>query len=150
MILVAVEQAYNQITRRLVAQRVAPAARAILVRKTRPCCCNPGTQSSPVLQLNLCRMKLPYPLSPAATRAGSSSPPRPQISVAHGIRSVTLGHDQRCQRRGNDPAAGGEKDCHHARAALLERSRGQVREGRDFSAETSHEEAHLQEASRSS
>ena len=36
------------------------------------------------------------------------------------------------------------------RAALLERSRGQVREGRDFSAEISHEEAHLQEASRSS
>ena len=38
------------------------------VRKTRPCCCNPGTQSSPDLQqrktrigqLNLCRMKLPY------------------------------------------------------------------------------------------
>ena len=32
-------------------------------------------------------------LSPAATRAGFSSPPRPQISVAHGIRSVILGHD---------------------------------------------------------
>ena len=32
-------------------------------------------------------------LSPAATRAGFSSPPRPQISIAHGIRSVTLGHD---------------------------------------------------------
>ena len=38
------------------------------VWKTRPCCCNPGTQSSPDLQqrktrigqLNLCRMKLPY------------------------------------------------------------------------------------------
>ena len=38
------------------------------VRKTRPCCCNPGTQSSPDLQqrktrigqLNLCRIKLPY------------------------------------------------------------------------------------------
>ena len=38
------------------------------VRKRRPCCCNPGTQSSPDLQqrktrigqLNLCRMKLPY------------------------------------------------------------------------------------------
>ena len=37
-------------------------------RKTRPCCCNPGTQSSPDLQqrktrigqLDLCRMKLPY------------------------------------------------------------------------------------------
>ena len=37
-------------------------------KKTRPCCCNPGTQSSPDLQqrktrigqLNLCRMKLPY------------------------------------------------------------------------------------------
>ena len=32
-------------------------------------------------------------LSPAATRAGFSSAPRPQISIAHGIRSVTLGHD---------------------------------------------------------
>ena len=32
-------------------------------------------------------------LSPAATRAGFSSPPRPQISIAHGIRSVNLGHD---------------------------------------------------------
>ena len=32
-------------------------------------------------------------LSPAATRAGFSSPPRPQISILHGIRSVTLGHD---------------------------------------------------------
>ena len=38
------------------------------VRKRRPCCCSPGTQSSPYLQqrktrigqLNLCRMKLPY------------------------------------------------------------------------------------------
>ena len=38
------------------------------VGKTRPCCCNPGTQSSPDLQqrktrigqLNLGRMKLPY------------------------------------------------------------------------------------------
>ena len=39
------------------------------VWKTRPCCCNPGAQSSPDLQqrkktrigqLNLCRMKLPY------------------------------------------------------------------------------------------
>ena len=50
----------------------------------------------------------------------------------------------------NDPAAGGEKDCHHTRAALLERSRGQVRGERDFSAEISHEEAHLQEAIRSS
>ena len=49
-------------------------------------------------------------LSPAATRAGFSSAPRPQISIAHGIRSVTLGHDKRCQRRGNDPAAGGEKE----------------------------------------
>ena len=36
--------------------------------KIRPCCCNPGTQSSPDLQqrkvrigqLNLCRIKLPY------------------------------------------------------------------------------------------
>ena len=28
-------------------------------------------------------------LSPAATRAGFSSPPRPQISIAHGIRSVS-------------------------------------------------------------
>ena len=43
-----------------------------------------------------------------------------------------------------------EGDCHHTRAALLEQSRGQVREGRDFSAEISHEEAHLQEANRSS
>ena len=32
-------------------------------------------------------------LSPAATRAGFSSLPRPQISIAHGIRSVILGHD---------------------------------------------------------
>ena len=32
-------------------------------------------------------------LSPAATRAGFSSPKRPQNSIAHGIRSVTLGHD---------------------------------------------------------
>ena len=32
-------------------------------------------------------------LSPAATRAGFSSAPRPQISIAHGIRSVTLGHN---------------------------------------------------------
>ena len=32
-------------------------------------------------------------LSPAATRTGFSSPPRPQICIAHGIRSVTLGHD---------------------------------------------------------
>ena len=32
-------------------------------------------------------------LSPAATRAGFSSPPRPQISIAHGIRSVIFGHD---------------------------------------------------------
>ena len=32
-------------------------------------------------------------LPPAATRAGFSSPPRPQISIAHGIRSVNLGHD---------------------------------------------------------
>ena len=32
-------------------------------------------------------------LSPAATRAGFSSPPRPQICIAHGIRSVALGHD---------------------------------------------------------
>ena len=32
-------------------------------------------------------------LSPAATRAGFSSPPRPQISITHGIRSVILGHD---------------------------------------------------------
>ena len=38
------------------------------VMKIRPCCCNPGTQSSPDLQqrktrigqLNLCRIKLPY------------------------------------------------------------------------------------------
>ena len=38
------------------------------VWKTRPCCCNPGAQSSPdlqqrktrICQLNLCRMKLPY------------------------------------------------------------------------------------------
>ena len=38
------------------------------VWRTRPCCCNPGAQSSPDLQqrktrigqLNLCRMKLPY------------------------------------------------------------------------------------------
>ena len=28
-------------------------------------------------------------LSPAATRVGFSSPPRPQISIAHGIRSVS-------------------------------------------------------------
>ena len=91
-------------------------------------------------------------LSPAATKASFSSAPRPQISITHGICSVTLGHDWwRCQRRGNDPATGGEKDCHQTRAAyLLERSRGQVREGRDFSAEISHEEAYLQEASRSS
>ena len=41
-------------------------------------------------QLNLCRMNS---LSPAAIRAGFSSPPRPQIGIAHGIRSVTLGHD---------------------------------------------------------
>ena len=40
--------------------------------------------------------------------------------------------------------------CHHTRATLLERSRGQVREGRDFSAEIPHEEARLQEACRSS
>ena len=32
-------------------------------------------------------------LSPAATRAGFSSAPRPQISIAHGIRGVTLRHD---------------------------------------------------------
>ena len=32
-------------------------------------------------------------LSPAATRAGFSSAPRPQISITRGIRSVTLGHD---------------------------------------------------------
>ena len=32
-------------------------------------------------------------LSPAATRGGFSSPPRPQISTAHGIRNVNLGHD---------------------------------------------------------
>ena len=32
-------------------------------------------------------------LSPAATRADFSSPPKPKINIAHGIRSVIFGHD---------------------------------------------------------
>ena len=37
------------------------------------------------------------------------------------------------QRFGNDLVAGGEEDCNHKRAALLGRSRGELREGRDIS-----------------
>ena len=60
-------------------------------------------------------------LSPAATRALLDSSWTPSWQCA-----------RQSQRFDNDPAAGGEEDCNHTRAALLGRSRRRVRKGRDL------------------
>ena len=62
-------------------------------------------------------------LSPATTKAGFSTAPRPQISNAHGSHSTTTATIR-------PPEV--EEDCNHTRAALLGQPRGQVREGRDL------------------
>ena len=61
-------------------------------------------------QLKLCRMRL----------LGGAETPSSQCV-------------QQSQRCGNDPAGGGREDSNHTRVALLGRSHGQVREGRDLS-----------------
>ena len=88
-------------------------------------------------QLNLCRMKLPY----SQRQQERASRVRRDHKLA--LRTAFAALILVTTRVVSD-----------TRAVLLERSRGQVRgqvqEGRDFLAKISHEEAHLQEASRSS
>ena len=127
------------------------------VWKTRRGCCNPGAESSPDLQqrktrigqLNLCRMKLPYrqrqqERASRVRRDHKLALRTAFVALLLVITSVVSAAAtiQPPEVRRNVPS--------HASDFALKRSRGQVREGRDFLAEISHEEAHLQEASRSS
>ena len=124
------------------------------VRKTCPCCCNPGTQSPPDLQqrktrigqLNLCRMKLPYRQRQQERASRVRRDHKLALRTAFAALLLVTTSVVSATATIQPP----EKDCHHTRAALLDRSRGQVRERRDFSVEKSHKEARLQEASHSS
>ena len=76
-------------------------------------------------QLKLCKMRLPY--RQRQLKSG----------LLHGAETPSSQCARQSQRCGNDPAAGGEESCNHTRAALLGRSLGQVREGRNLSEEIS-------------
>ena len=126
------------------------------VWKTRPGCCNPGAQSSPDLQqrktrigqLNLCRMKLPYRQRQQERASRVRRDHKLALRTAFVALLLVITSVVSAAATIQPPEVRRNVPSHVSDFA--ERSRGQVREGRDFSAEISHEEAHLQEASRSS